>query len=80
MRRSACLDTDRAITSKDEGPSEETRALIDAGGPLRFEAYTDVTSIVERYEELDRRFPTAAFILTVRKLDDWLASRARQWA
>jgi GR25 family glycosyltransferase involved in LPS biosynthesis len=57
--------------------SEETRALIDAGGPLRFEAYTDVTSIVERYEELDRRFPTAAFILTVRKLDDWLASRAR---
>ncbi len=50
--------------------SEETRALIDAGGPLPFEAYTDVASIVERYEELERCFPSAAFILTVRRLDD----------
>ncbi len=57
--------------------SETTSALIDAGGPLQFEAYTDVASIVERYHELDRRFPSAAFILTVRNLDDWLASRAR---
>ncbi len=60
--------------------SAETSALIDAGGPLPFEAYTDVASIVERYEELDRRFPSAAFILTVRDLDDWLASRARHVA
>jgi beta-glucanase (GH16 family)/GR25 family glycosyltransferase involved in LPS biosynthesis len=60
--------------------SDETSALIDGGGPLPFEAYTDVASIIERYEELDRRFPSAMFILTVRNLDDWLASRARHVA
>jgi GR25 family glycosyltransferase involved in LPS biosynthesis len=60
--------------------SHETGKLIDSGLPLPFEAYTDVASIVGRYKDLDRQYPTAAFILTTRDLDDWLASRARHVA
>ena len=44
------------------------------GADLEFDAYTDVQSIAEHFEELDRRYPTAAFVLTVRELDDWLAN------
>lgn len=52
-------------------------ALIDAGEELPFEAFTDVASVVERFRDLDRLYPDAAFILTTRDLDDWLRSRAR---
>jgi Sulfotransferase domain len=57
--------------------SEETLQLIESGAPLPFDAYTNVASVVQHYEELDLRFPSAAFILTVRDLDEWLASRTR---
>jgi hypothetical protein len=57
--------------------SEETRQLIEAGAPLPFEAYTNVASVVEGYAKLDRTFPSGVFILTVRDLDDWLASSTR---
>jgi hypothetical protein len=58
--------------------SEETQQLIDSGAAaLPFEAYTNVASVVASYEKLDRNFPSAVFILTVRDLDDWLASRTR---
>jgi Sulfotransferase domain len=57
--------------------SEATRQLIESGAPLPFDAYTNVASIVAHYEQLDHRFPSAVFILTVRDLDEWLASRTR---
>jgi len=39
--------------------SEETRQLIESGAPLPFDAYTNVASVVQHYEQLDRRFPSA---------------------
>ena len=68
MRHSGSSVTGRVIGKATTSPGDES--LIDAGGLLPFEAYTDVASIVERYEELERCFPSAAFILTVRRLDD----------
>lgn len=57
--------------------SDETRQLIEAGSPLPFEAYTNVASVMDSYAMLDRTFPSAVFILTVRDLADWLASMTR---
>lgn len=39
----------------------------------RFDAFTHFP-LVERYAELDRRFPDSKFILTVREREDWLQS------
>jgi GR25 family glycosyltransferase involved in LPS biosynthesis len=60
--------------------SSQVSALIDEGSPLPFEALTDVASVVERFKDLDRLYPTAVFILTTRELDDWLKSRVRHVA
>lgn len=57
--------------------SDATAQLIDNGQPLTFEAYTDVASIVSKFKQLDEQYPDAAFIMTMRDFDSWIASRAR---
>lgn len=57
--------------------SEETSKFIDNCETLPFDAYTDVESIIRRFKELDSQYPDAAFILTTRNIDDWIASRSR---
>ncbi|MEQ9148919.1 MAG: glycosyltransferase family 25 protein, partial [Cytophagales bacterium] len=57
--------------------SKETATLIDQKKPLPFDAYTDVKSITQNYMELDKQYPHAVFILTTRKLEDWISSRSR---
>ncbi len=61
----------------DDEFSNKTAKLIERKKPLPFDAYTDVQSIMEKYTELDKQYPDAAFILTVRDVDDWIASRTR---
>jgi GR25 family glycosyltransferase involved in LPS biosynthesis len=60
--------------------SDETSKAIDRGERLPFDAYTDVASVVRRFAELDRVYPTAVFILTIRDFDQWVMSRARHVA
>jgi beta-glucanase (GH16 family)/GR25 family glycosyltransferase involved in LPS biosynthesis len=57
--------------------SDNTAKLIDNGETLPYEAYTDVASVVSRFRQLDEQYPDAAFILTTRELDSWVASRSR---
>ncbi len=57
--------------------SKVTSELIENKRPLPFDAYTDVESITKNYIELDRQYHDAAFILTTRKLEDWISSRSR---
>lgn len=57
--------------------SQVTAELIDNKMPLPFDAYTDVESITKKYIELDKQYPNAAFILTIRDIEDWISSRSR---
>lgn len=57
--------------------SDTTAKLIDNKEPLTYEAYTDVESVVSKFRQLDEQYPDAAFILTTRDLDSWIASRSR---
>jgi hypothetical protein len=45
----------------------------------RWDALTD-TPVVVVYQELAQRYPEARFIMTVRRMDDWLASCERFFA
>lgn len=57
--------------------SSETSDMIDRNANLPFDAYTDVECITSRFKELDSQYPDAAFILTTRDIDEWIASRSR---
>lgn len=57
--------------------SEATAELIDNKVPLPFDAYTDVESVIKKYQDLEQQYPNAGFILTTRDVDDWIASRSR---
>ena len=67
----------KSVHWQGDGFSEITGKLIDDGRPLPHEAYTDVASVTEKFRQLDRQYPDAAFILTTRDLDSWIASRSR---
>ena len=57
--------------------SEATANLIGNKLPLPFDAYTDVQSVVNKYQDLEQQYPNAGFILTTRDVGDWIASRSR---
>lgn len=48
------------------------------GEAERWDALTD-TPVVPYYKELERRYPAARFVLTVREMESWLASCKRHW-
>lgn len=57
------------------------RALAE-GRPLlddleEADAYSDILALSRHFDVLDRQYPGSRFILTVRDLDEWLASRKR---
>jgi hypothetical protein len=41
------------------------------------DAYSDILALSTNFHVLDRQYPESKFILTTRKLDDWLDSRTR---
>jgi hypothetical protein len=41
------------------------------------DAYSDILALSQRFDVLDRQYPGSRFILTVRDMEDWLASRRR---
>lgn len=43
----------------------------------RFDAFSDVLPLSENYELLEKQYPGSRFVLTVRPLDEWIASRRR---
>jgi GT2 family glycosyltransferase/glycosyltransferase involved in cell wall biosynthesis len=53
------------------------------GAPLlsrldpHLDAFSDIQVLSEHYELLDTQYPGSRFVLTVRPLDDWIASRRR---
>lgn len=67
------------------GPAirQMVEASLAAGDPLlsrldpRFDAFSDIAALSTSYELLDRQYPGSRFILTVRPVDDWIASRRR---
>lgn len=57
------------------------RALAE-GRPLlddldEADAYSDILALSQHFDVLDRQYPGSRFILTIRDLDEWLASRQR---
>ena len=73
----------RALHKGDQATSDLVDQAAFEGVPLlthigsRFDAYFDVDAIVRRFAELDAQYPGSRFILTTRKLDGWLESRAK---
>jgi hypothetical protein len=55
----------------------------DAGEPLltrvdtRFDAFSDILPLSENYRLLDEQYPDSRFILTIRPVEEWIASRRR---
>jgi hypothetical protein len=52
------------------------------GRPLLYDiddadAYSDILALSTRFDLLDRQYPGSKFILTTRRIDDWLDSRER---
>lgn len=71
-------------TAVHRGP--EIRAAVERaaadGRPLlddleEADAYSDILALSQRFDVLDRQYPGSRFILTVRDMDEWLASRQR---
>jgi len=77
-------DLDTAVQRGPEIRDAVERALRD-GTPLLAEldeadAYSDILSLSLSFDVLDRQYPGSRFVLTVRELGDWLASRSRHVA
>lgn len=71
-------------TAVQRGP--EIRAAIERalaeGRPLledieEADAYSDIHALTVNFDVLDRQYPGSRFILTVRDVDEWVASRER---
>ena len=43
----------------------------------RFDAFSDIRALSTNYELLDAQYPGSRFVLTVRPIDEWIASRRR---
>jgi hypothetical protein len=67
------------------GPTAEqaVERAYASGEPLltyldaRFDAFSDLGPLTFRYERLDREYPGSRFVMTVRPLEAWIASRRR---
>ena len=57
--------------------SDNIEQLIDKNEPLLFDAYTGIKSITNNYEQLDRLYQDAVFILTTRDFDDWIKAHRK---
>ncbi len=67
------------------GPAVEraVRAAFEAEQPLlinldpRYDAFSDIGDLSRRFRRLDRQYPGSRFVMTVRPLDEWVASRRK---
>ena len=70
------------------GPAVEraVRSALEAGEPLlvnldpRYDAFSDIGDLSRRFRRLDRQYPGSRFVMTVRPLDEWVASRCKHVA
>ena len=69
----------------DGGPAvhDSVQRAIDEGVPLlshvdrRYDAFSDIGLLARRFRLLDVQYPGSRFVLTVRPVDEWVASRCR---
>jgi hypothetical protein len=67
------------------GPSvrQAVEAALAEGRPAladldpTFDAFSDVEPLYRHFDVVDRQYPGSRFVLTVRPVDDWVASRRR---
>lgn len=58
-------------------------ASVDSDEPLlsrldpRFDAFSDILALSTNFDRLDKEYPDSRFILTVRPVEEWIASRRR---
>lgn len=57
----------------------EVDAPVEAATDPNQRYYYKITPIAKKFSEVDKKYPGAKFILTVRNVDDWLKSCARQF-
>ena len=68
----------RCCDDVDDIVLNEAVNLIDNNEHLYYNAYINIKRIINKYIDLDIKYPEAVFILTTRQLDEWLADRVKR--